>query len=157
MSIGWEFSLSLSEILYAMPTHYELPIGAFVAAFLVLIPLPWHWRARNVPTLSIIAWLFVSNIILGVNTIIWADSIDITAVVWCDIGAFTLNAIPRRTLTCHSEQVADWRNDGAPSLLPLSLYSPGADCVRAPGAHDHRAETQTHGLRRRYVLGSSYH
>ncbi|KAJ7431628.1 putative fungal pheromone GPCR, STE3-type [Mycena galericulata] len=66
--------------------HYELPIGAFIAAFLVLIPLPWHWRARNVPTLSIIAWLFFSNIMLAVNSIIWADNIRITAQVWCDIA-----------------------------------------------------------------------
>ncbi|KAJ6487398.1 Rcb2.42 [Mycena vitilis] len=65
--------------------HYELPIGAFIAVFLVLVPLPWHWRARNVPTLSIIAWLFISNMIMGVNSIIWADSIRLTAQVWCDI------------------------------------------------------------------------
>ncbi|KAF7300104.1 Pheromone receptor Rcb2 B44 [Mycena kentingensis (nom. inval.)] len=65
---------------------YELPIGAFVATALVLLPLPWHWRARNVPTLSIIAWLFVSNIIIGVDSIVWADSIAIRIPVWCDIS-----------------------------------------------------------------------
>ncbi|KAF8153838.1 GPCR fungal pheromone mating factor [Crassisporium funariophilum] len=65
--------------------HLELPIGAFTAAVLVLIPLPWHWRARNVPTLSIIAWLFISNIIYGVNSIIWANNVNIVAPIWCDI------------------------------------------------------------------------
>ncbi|KAF8146792.1 pheromone A receptor-domain-containing protein [Mycena galopus ATCC 62051] len=60
---------------------YELPIGAFLAGFIVLVPLPWHWRARNAPTLSIIAWLFVSNVILGVNATIWRDTIEATALV----------------------------------------------------------------------------
>ncbi|KAF8146794.1 pheromone A receptor-domain-containing protein [Mycena galopus ATCC 62051] len=64
---------------------YELPIGAFLAAFIVLLPLPWHWRARNVPMLSIIAWLFVSNDILSVNAIIWRDTIEATALVRVDI------------------------------------------------------------------------
>ncbi|KAF7320617.1 Pheromone receptor Rcb2 B44 [Mycena chlorophos] len=63
-----------------------LPIGAFLAALLVLVPLPWHWRARNVPTLSIIAWLFISNIVLAVNSIVWAGNFEIRAEVWCDIA-----------------------------------------------------------------------
>ena len=39
--------------------YAELPYVAFVAAFLVLIPLPWHWRSGNVATLAMVAWLFV--------------------------------------------------------------------------------------------------
>ncbi|KZP27528.1 fungal pheromone STE3G-protein-coupled receptor [Athelia psychrophila] len=65
--------------------HPELPIGAFLAAILCLIPLPWHWRARNVSTISLIAWLFISNIIYGVDAIIWRDSAVILVPVWCDI------------------------------------------------------------------------
>ncbi|KAG1718696.1 putative fungal pheromone GPCR, STE3-type [Suillus lakei] len=63
-----------------------LPIGAFIAAVLVLIPLPWHWRAKNIATLSIITWLFVSNIIFAINSVIWAGSIMNVAPVWCDIA-----------------------------------------------------------------------
>ncbi|KAJ7453830.1 Rcb2.42 [Mycena latifolia] len=66
--------------------HYELPIGAFIASFIVLIPLPWHWRARNIPTLSLIAWLFIANFNYAINAVIWAGSIDIVAKVWCDIA-----------------------------------------------------------------------
>jgi pheromone a factor receptor len=66
--------------------HIELPIGAFLAAALVLVPLPWHWRARNVATLSLIAWLFVLNLIYGVNASIWAGNFKILVPVWCDIG-----------------------------------------------------------------------
>ncbi|KAJ7718742.1 Rcb2.42 [Mycena metata] len=95
--------------------HYELPIGAFIAAFLVLVPLPWHWRARNVPTLSIIAWLFFSNIMLAVNSIIWADSIAITARVWCDIATkFQVGATMALPACClclciHLERIASVR------------------------------------------------
>jgi pheromone a factor receptor len=66
--------------------HIELPIGAFIAATIVLIPLPWHWRARNIATLSIIAWLFISNVIYGVNSIIWMGTVENMAPIWCDIG-----------------------------------------------------------------------
>ncbi|KAJ7101761.1 pheromone A receptor-domain-containing protein [Mycena epipterygia] len=66
--------------------HYELPIAAFIATFIVLIPLPWHWRARNVPTLSLIAWLFISNLTYAINAVIWAGNIDVVAKVWCDIA-----------------------------------------------------------------------
>jgi pheromone a factor receptor len=67
--------------------HYELPIGAFFSALLVLVPLPWHWRARNVTTLSIIAWLFIFNLTYGVNAIIWAGNVRLVGTIWCDIGA----------------------------------------------------------------------
>nr|AAF01419.1 Rcb2.42 [Coprinopsis cinerea] len=65
--------------------RYEMPICAFLAAILVLIPLPWHWRAKNIPTLSLSIWLFVSNIIYGVNSILWADNYAVKVPVWCDI------------------------------------------------------------------------
>ncbi|CCM02275.1 uncharacterized protein FIBRA_04360 [Fibroporia radiculosa] len=64
---------------------YGMSFASLLAAVLVLIPLPWHWRARNVPTLSIIAWLFIANVICGVNTIVWYHNVDIKLVVWCDI------------------------------------------------------------------------
>ncbi|KAG1873827.1 pheromone A receptor-domain-containing protein [Suillus subluteus] len=63
----------------------SLPVGAFLAAALVLVPLPWHWRARNIGTLSIITWLFVVNIIYGINAIVWNTNVDNPAPVWCDI------------------------------------------------------------------------
>ncbi|THG94556.1 hypothetical protein EW026_g6937 [Hermanssonia centrifuga] len=63
-----------------------MPIaGAFVAAILVLIPLGSHWRARNVATLSMITWLFLINMIYGINALVWAGNVDIKTPVWCDI------------------------------------------------------------------------
>lgn len=60
---------------------------SFLAAVLVLIPLPTHWRARNIPTVSLILWLFVLNVAHGVNVIVWWDNLQLQLLVWCDIGS----------------------------------------------------------------------
>ncbi|KAJ7118307.1 GPCR fungal pheromone mating factor [Mycena epipterygia] len=65
--------------------HPELAVGAFLASVLVLVPFPWHWRARNTATLSIMAWLFVSNVTYAVRSIIWSGRTDEVVPVWCDI------------------------------------------------------------------------
>ena len=62
-----------------------LPVGAFLAAFLILIPVFWHWRARNIPTLSLIAWLFILNVAYGVNSLVWSNDVWDKAPLWCDI------------------------------------------------------------------------
>jgi len=66
--------------------HYPaLPAGAFIAAFLILIPAFWHWPTRHVPTLSLIAWLFITNVIYGANSLAWSDGVQDKAPIWCDI------------------------------------------------------------------------
>ena len=65
-----------------------LPLAAFIGAVLVLIPLPSHWRARNYATISLIFWLFVINLIYGINSTIWNDNIRIRFLVWCDISTY---------------------------------------------------------------------
>ncbi|KAH8101256.1 putative fungal pheromone GPCR, STE3-type [Cristinia sonorae] len=99
-----------------------LPFGAFLAALLVLIPLPGHWRARNIPTLSIIAWLFVINVTHGINTIAWSDNFDMKLAVWCDIvirlDAGANLALPAACfcLCMHLERVASVRLVGTNAL-----------------------------------------
>ncbi|CAE6452413.1 unnamed protein product [Rhizoctonia solani] len=63
----------------------ELPIVSFICTVLVLIPLPWHWRARNIGTLSVIFWLASINLIRGINAVIWGGKTINYAPVWCDI------------------------------------------------------------------------
>ncbi|KAJ3568208.1 hypothetical protein NP233_g5864 [Leucocoprinus birnbaumii] len=95
--------------------HFELPIGCFVAAFLVLIPFPWHWQARNVPTLSLMTWLFVVNLIDGVNSLLWAGSAAIKVPVWCDIvtkvqmGATFALPVSCLCLCVHLERISSTR------------------------------------------------
>lgn len=68
--------------------HPEFPPVAFLAALSLLLTLPWHWRAQNVATLSIIAWLFILNVVYGVDAMIWANNVNIVIPVWCDISTF---------------------------------------------------------------------
>ncbi|EFI26938.1 pheromone B beta 1 receptor [Coprinopsis cinerea okayama7 len=66
--------------------HAELPVASFISAALVLVPIPWHWKARNVPTLSLCIWLFVLNVINGVGSIVWAGNTRLVVPAWCDIA-----------------------------------------------------------------------
>ncbi|KAF8224392.1 fungal pheromone STE3G-protein-coupled receptor [Tricholoma matsutake] len=50
--------------------HPEFAPIAFISAILVLIILPRHWRARNVAMLAMSLWLFIINIIYGVEAIL---------------------------------------------------------------------------------------
>ncbi|KAH7911857.1 pheromone A receptor-domain-containing protein [Hygrophoropsis aurantiaca] len=95
--------------------HREFPVVAFLAALLLLLPLPWHWRARNVATLSMILWLFVINVIYGVDAIIWGNNVNVVVPVWCDITSKIIIgatfALPSACLcVCiHLERVASVR------------------------------------------------
>ncbi|KAJ7819795.1 pheromone A receptor-domain-containing protein [Mycena olivaceomarginata] len=81
---NWLRVVHLASTSLAM-AHPELAVGAFLACVLVLIPLPWQWRARNTPVLSMMAWLFATNLSYVINAVIWYDSIDNVAPVLCDI------------------------------------------------------------------------
>ncbi|KAF8960683.1 pheromone A receptor-domain-containing protein [Flammula alnicola] len=93
----------------------ELPVFAFVSAVLVLIPLIWHWRSRNVAILAMIFWLSIVDIIYGVNAIVWAGNVGNPIPVWCDITSkFTVGAsyaLPIATLCIckHLEMVSSSR------------------------------------------------
>ncbi|KAH8823737.1 pheromone A receptor-domain-containing protein [Flagelloscypha sp. PMI_526] len=65
--------------------HPEFAPIAFLCAAALLLPLPWHWRAGNVATVSIVFWLFFSNVKLGVDAVLWSDNVRIQVPVWCDI------------------------------------------------------------------------
>ncbi|KAF8320874.1 fungal pheromone STE3G-protein-coupled receptor [Clavulina sp. PMI_390] len=60
-------------------------IISFVATFLVLLPLPWHWRARNIPIVACILWLAQGNFFRGINAIIWRGSVVRKLGPYCDI------------------------------------------------------------------------
>lgn len=64
------------------------PAGTILAAILVLVPLPAHWRARNVATISLVGWLFFMNVIYAVNSIVWSDNSQPRLLVWCDISTY---------------------------------------------------------------------
>ncbi|KAF8332043.1 GPCR fungal pheromone mating factor, partial [Cantharellus anzutake] len=63
----------------------DLAALSYITAVLVVIPSTSQWRAKNVPTLSVIAWLLILNVFHGTNTIIWANNVRVVAEVYCDI------------------------------------------------------------------------
>lgn len=72
--------------------RYDLTVISFLAAFLVVVPFPWHWRAKNIATLTTMAWLFILNLFRAVNTIIWAGNVKVIAPAYCDIGTMLWTA-----------------------------------------------------------------
>ncbi|KAF8239211.1 fungal pheromone STE3G-protein-coupled receptor [Tricholoma matsutake] len=92
--------------------HPEFAPIAFISAILVLIVLPGHWRAGNVAMLAMSFWLFIINVIYGVDAIVWGDNTDTMIPVWCDITSKLLVginfALPSTSLciSIHLEHVA---------------------------------------------------
>ncbi|KAF7421282.1 hypothetical protein PC9H_011804 [Pleurotus ostreatus] len=88
---------------------------AFISAFSVLLVVPWHWRARNVATLSMAAWLFITNAIYAIDAVVWSDNVKIAIPVWCDITTKIIIgsqfALPAACLciSIHLERVASVR------------------------------------------------
>ncbi|KAF5378592.1 hypothetical protein D9615_007161 [Tricholomella constricta] len=58
---------------------------SFTCAALLAIFIPVARVRCNVANLAIVAWLLGCNLVHGINAIIWADNIDISVPVWCDI------------------------------------------------------------------------
>lgn len=63
----------------------SLPLFSIIAAGAVLLTLPWHWRARNVPTLSLIFWLLLADLTTFVNAVIWSGNYADHSPGLCDI------------------------------------------------------------------------
>jgi len=104
-----------------------LPAGAFLAAFLVLIPACWLWRTRNVPTLSLIVWLFILNVVYGANSLVWSDNVRDKAPVWCDICECLVSramGLVSNTVRRCSRQTYHWSLDRVASVHVLYMQVP---------------------------------
>lgn len=87
----------------AVEMAYWLPISAFLAAILVLFPLPSYWRSRNVPILAIISWLFSVDLVQAVNSVIWLDNTRNVIPVWCDISKYFFLFSELSSITYHTQ------------------------------------------------------
>jgi len=67
----------------------ELSILSFICAILPLSFVPSRRVRENVSHLAFIIWLFVCNVIHGVNTTLWAGNVNIHIPVWCDLGTLS--------------------------------------------------------------------
>ena len=62
-----------------------LPIFALVSVILALLPIPSHWRAKNISILALVFWLNLGNSNNFINRLVWNDNALNKAPVWCDI------------------------------------------------------------------------
>ncbi|KAF8798449.1 fungal pheromone STE3G-protein-coupled receptor [Phlegmacium glaucopus] len=69
------------------PPNYVFTIFAFVAFLLCLIRFPMQLHAWNVGTHLLLAWVGISCLSLGINSIIWNHNTVNWAPVWCDISS----------------------------------------------------------------------
>lgn len=68
------------------PTYPFVPIVNFMTSFPVLATLSSKmFKKWNVGVCMFGLWLSLVGITIGVDTIIWSDSADDIAPVWCDI------------------------------------------------------------------------
>lgn len=72
---------------------YAFTVFCFIGMFLILLPLPWHFQARNFGTLLFIAWSFLANLIYFVDSLVWRHDMIDRASTWCDISTKILVGI----------------------------------------------------------------
>jgi len=68
--------------------YFNSPYHEIVVALgLVLLAMaaPSHIKARNTGTMLYIFWVFLANLLVLINRIIWNDHVRNIAPVWCDI------------------------------------------------------------------------
>lgn len=63
----------------------SLLVFTMLAAILVTLPVPSHWRAKNFVILNLILWLLVGNLNTFINKTVWMKHSKNVAPVWCDI------------------------------------------------------------------------
>ncbi|KAH9977174.1 GPCR fungal pheromone mating factor [Lactifluus volemus] len=68
----------------------ELPVLSFVSIALLILILPGQVHTFSIPSVSIIAWFFLCNLIHGINAILWSGNQNVQAPLWCDISSVVL-------------------------------------------------------------------
>ncbi|KAJ6470260.1 pheromone A receptor-domain-containing protein [Mycena vitilis] len=68
---------------YAYPIF---PISAFLGFVLSITPLAWHLEAWNLGTCYFMVWTALVCLNSGINSVVWAQSIENYAPVWCEIS-----------------------------------------------------------------------
>jgi Pheromone A receptor len=72
-----------SKMITVFPSY---TIAGFIAAVLVLIPLPRQTRAGNIATMAMTFWFFQHCLAASINTVVWRKNVINVAPTWCDIS-----------------------------------------------------------------------
>lgn len=111
--------------------HPEFVPISVLSALSLLLPLPWHWRARNVATLAMIVWLFSVNVIFAVDAAIWGDNVKKVIPIWCDISTyFKVPFLLPELMEHYSYENPRWSKLCPPSSMLLHLCSPRKSRIR---------------------------
>ncbi|KAF9238460.1 pheromone A receptor-domain-containing protein [Melanogaster broomeanus] len=119
----------------------EIPVISLISAGLVLVPLIWYLRARNIAAVAIGIWLSVTNIIYAVDALIWADNSDLKAPLWCDIStSFIIGshiALPAACLCIciHLERLASFCQISTRVATQSRILFESVTCFGLPAAY----------------------
>lgn len=64
---------------------------SFLCAILLAVFIPVKRVYSDIPSLAIVLWLFVANLIHGVNSTLFANTVEVQSFVWCDICELPLS------------------------------------------------------------------
>ena len=62
------------------------PIVSFTAVLLVIFPLPYHLKTKNIAILCLALWIAQWNLFQGINFVVWNGSIVRKWLIYCDIS-----------------------------------------------------------------------
>lgn len=63
----------------------ELPGFSFLSIALLILILPGQVHSYSILSVSIMAWLFLCNLIHGINSVLWSGNQAVHVPAWCDI------------------------------------------------------------------------
>ncbi len=69
---------------YFYSPYYEVALA--IALVLLALAAPSHFSRRNTGTILYICWVFLGNLIVLINKLVWPDHVRNLAPVWCDIS-----------------------------------------------------------------------
>lgn len=72
-----------------MISTIPIAVLSFFGVFLILFLVPSYARAKNVPVLLSILWLFLTGICTGTNTAAWQSSTEVKWLPYCEIGKYS--------------------------------------------------------------------
>ena len=75
-----------------------IAVSAICAIFLACF-LPVRRVYSDVPSLALVSWLLMANLVHLVNAVVWAGNVDVHSEIWCDISEFHISRGVFATLT----------------------------------------------------------
>ena len=81
----------LEDMSYMYPVY---PIIGSIAMILCLLPVPAHWRAGNIATISLSMWTALGILITVIDVCVWHGNIRNPYPIWGDIVQVYIIMLP---------------------------------------------------------------